>query len=319
MYETSKPSSRRRGGGGLATPRRNRFFYGKMMDVHQFELETAYGIDMRRLFNRLAVGRGVVCGLDVVPGDAPCSIVVTSGIALDGSGREIIVPADTAPVTIPQSLIDRVCGTGSPPGKEYDDGRDPSNGGGYRSGGAEGTRQADDAGGTEEGGYDQDQGADRRPDYEDRDRDDYHNDGRDDAWVTVTLCYHECETDPVVVLAGDCSTTTPCAPGAIEEKYSIGFEPGSADPVEVSCRFPDVLRHGEIDYGELARWVTRECPAPPRNPCIPLANVRLDCRADGCDIERIEIEIRPIVFGNDLMLDLFSRLADEMRSDAGAR
>ena len=54
---------------GLSAPRRNRFFHGKMMDVHHFELETDYGIGMRRLLNRLVTGSGVVCGLDVEAGD----------------------------------------------------------------------------------------------------------------------------------------------------------------------------------------------------------------------------------------------------------
>ena len=67
------------GRGGLATPRRNRFFHGKMMDVYQFELETGYAISMRRLLNRLVAGDGVVCGLDVVRGDEPCSVRVTRG------------------------------------------------------------------------------------------------------------------------------------------------------------------------------------------------------------------------------------------------
>lgn len=255
--------------GGLATPRRNRFFHGKMMDVYHFELETAYGIAMRRLLNRMVVGTGVVCGLDVVEGDDPCTVIVTSGVAIDGWGREIIVPADSAPVAIPAALIDRVC--------------------------------------AEEPEADASAGPRRRPDHE------------DDPCVTVTLCYQECDGDPVAVLAGDCSTATPCAPGAIREQYSIGFEPGCADPVEVSCRFPDVLRHGEIDYGALARWVTRECPDPPRDPCVPLANLRLRRDDDGCVIQDVDIEIRPVVFGNAVLFDILTRIVEESRPDNGRR
>src|SRR6266508_4160617 len=181
--------------GGLATPRRNRFFHGKMMDVYQFELETGYAISMRRLLNRIVSGNGVVCGLNVV------------------------------------------------------------------------------------------------------------------------LCYQECESEPVAVLAGDCSTGTPCTPGAIREQYRVTFEPGCADPIDVSCRFPDVISGGEIEYGALARWVTRDCPDPPGNPCIPLANLRLDCRDDGCDIDDIDIEIRPVVFGNAILFDILSRIVEEQSGD----
>ena len=265
------------GRGGLATPRRNRFFHGKMMDVYQFELETGYAISMRRLLNRLVAGDGVVCGLDVVRGDEPCSVRVTRGGAIDRWGREIVVPTETASVPIPPELIDRVCG------------RD---GNGYGAKGEPPPPQ-------------QDQGGRRGPGHE------HH---RDDACVTVVLCYQECESEPVAVLAGDCSTQTPCTPGAIREQYRIAFEEGCADPIDVSCRFPDVISGGEIEYGALARWVTRDCPDPPGNPCIPLANLRLDCRDDGCEIDDIDIEIRPVVFGNAILFDILSRIVEEWQS-----
>jgi hypothetical protein len=296
MHGTRQAPVRMDWRGGLATPRRNRFFHGKMMDVYHFELETAYGIAMRRLLNRTVTGDGVVCGLDVVRGHDPCSIQVTTGVAIDGWGREIIVPADSAPVVIPAALIERVCGGRAEP---------------YAGSAAESSTE------------DVEQGGDRPPPDEDeqpvaarssRRRDYGHDRHDDDGCVTVTLCYHECESEPVAVLAGDCATTAPCAPGAIREQYRIGFEPGCADPVEVSCRFPDILRQGELDYGALARWVTRECPDPPRNPCIPLANVRLNCEGDDCDIDDIDIEIRPVVFGNAILFDMLTRIVEEEQS-----
>lgn len=78
----------------LSTPERNHFFYGKLMDVDQFEKETRYFNEKRWLLNRLVLGRGVVCGLKVqfLPGK-PGWIVIEPGVALDGWGREIIVPA----------------------------------------------------------------------------------------------------------------------------------------------------------------------------------------------------------------------------------
>jgi hypothetical protein len=279
--------------GGLATPRRNRFFHGKMMDVYHFEMETAYGIAMRRLLNRLVIGDGVVCGLDVVRGDDTATIRVTSGVAIDGWGREIVVPVDTAPVAIPAALIDRVCGDREEPDADSADTAQQSPG------------KPDN---------DEDTSADDGRQYRQRHDHNHDHDHDDDACVTVTLCYQECESDPVAVLAGDCSTTAPCAPGAIREQYRIGFEPGCADPIEISCRFPDILRQGEIDYGALARWVTRNCPDPPRNPCIPLANIRLDCDEDDCGIEDIDIDIRPVVFGNAILFDMLTRIVEEEQS-----
>jgi hypothetical protein len=71
---------------------RNRYFYGKLLDVHHLELEQDYFNDKRRLVNRLGLGTGVLCGLEVEPfGEA--GIVIRPGVALDGYGREIVVPA----------------------------------------------------------------------------------------------------------------------------------------------------------------------------------------------------------------------------------
>ena len=96
--------------GRLVTPRRNNFFNGKKMDAYQFDLETGYGIAMRRMLNRMVVGGGVLCGLDVTPGDTRCSIRVTAGLAIDAWGREIVVPEESASIVLPQSLLDRACG-----------------------------------------------------------------------------------------------------------------------------------------------------------------------------------------------------------------
>lgn len=84
----------------LRTPVRNRYFYGKLLDVHHFELESDYLNGKRRLLNRLVTGYGVVCGLDVQPGPSKDEIVVTPGLALDRWGNEIIVPRKSAPVRL---------------------------------------------------------------------------------------------------------------------------------------------------------------------------------------------------------------------------
>lgn len=69
---------------------RNRYFYGKLLGVDDFEAEQKYINDKRRLINRFLHGCGVVCGLNVVPvGDDAVS--VEAGMALDFAGREIIV------------------------------------------------------------------------------------------------------------------------------------------------------------------------------------------------------------------------------------
>jgi hypothetical protein len=69
---------------------RNRYFYGKLLTVNDFETEQKYMNDKRRLINRFLYGSGVVCGMNVVGVD-DTAISVEMGLALDFSGREIII------------------------------------------------------------------------------------------------------------------------------------------------------------------------------------------------------------------------------------
>ena len=50
---------------GLTPARRNRYYYGKLMDVLHFSMEQQYVLAKEWLFNRAVIGPGVVCGLDV--------------------------------------------------------------------------------------------------------------------------------------------------------------------------------------------------------------------------------------------------------------
>lgn len=77
--------------GALSAPRRNNFYFGKLMDVLHFQLEQNYGRGLRHLLNRLSLGDGVLCGLQVEK-DEDGKICVTPGVAIDALGREIIVP-----------------------------------------------------------------------------------------------------------------------------------------------------------------------------------------------------------------------------------
>lgn len=69
---------------------RNKYFYGKLLTVDDFETEQRYMNNKRRVLNRFLYGSGVVCGLNVVPID-DMTISVEPGLALDFSGREIVV------------------------------------------------------------------------------------------------------------------------------------------------------------------------------------------------------------------------------------
>ncbi|MBD5555435.1 MAG: hypothetical protein HDQ95_08900 [Roseburia sp.] len=69
---------------------RNKYFYGKLLSVDDFESEQRYMNNKRRLINRFMHGCGVVCGLGIVPVDED-TISLEAGFALDFAGREIIV------------------------------------------------------------------------------------------------------------------------------------------------------------------------------------------------------------------------------------
>jgi len=95
-------------GPALAAPVRNRYFYGKLLDAPHLQMEQSYFLERRRLLNRLALGFGVLCGLDARPaGDG--GVIVEPGVAIDGRGREIVVAAPYV-LADPFALTDE-CGT----------------------------------------------------------------------------------------------------------------------------------------------------------------------------------------------------------------
>ncbi|MGN0342462.1 MAG: hypothetical protein ACI4DO_06695 [Roseburia sp.] len=70
---------------------RNNYFYGKLLTSRDFESEQEYMNNKRRFLNSVLYGAGIVYGLNVLKAD-DASIIVQSGAALDGAGREIVVP-----------------------------------------------------------------------------------------------------------------------------------------------------------------------------------------------------------------------------------
>lgn len=81
---------------------RNRYYYGKLLSVEDFQREQAYMNRKRRLLNRLMYGDGILCGMQVIQVDEE-SISIEMGAALDDLGREIIIEQ---PVIKRLSVID---------------------------------------------------------------------------------------------------------------------------------------------------------------------------------------------------------------------
>lgn len=89
--------------GGCGVPYefvRLRYFFGQRLGVLELTDEQAYVVGKQRFHNRHAHGAGVLCGLAAsryAPGGAVSTTLarVSSGAALDGCGREIVVGWDT--------------------------------------------------------------------------------------------------------------------------------------------------------------------------------------------------------------------------------
>lgn len=73
---------------------RNRYYPGKMLTSADFQAEQNYHINKVRFLNGLMYGSGVICGLGVFSLDDQ-SVLVESGAAIDGQGREIVVESST--------------------------------------------------------------------------------------------------------------------------------------------------------------------------------------------------------------------------------
>lgn len=69
---------------------RNRYYPKKRLSSADYTAEQAYFNNKRRFLNGLMYGSGIVCGLGVFSLD-DLSLLVESGVAIDGMGREIVV------------------------------------------------------------------------------------------------------------------------------------------------------------------------------------------------------------------------------------
>ena len=72
--------------------KRNNYFFGKILTPTDFQAEQNYFINKQRLMNRTLFGMGVVCGLEVTADKSAGVIRLSEGFALDGYGREIVLP-----------------------------------------------------------------------------------------------------------------------------------------------------------------------------------------------------------------------------------
>ena len=273
------------------SPVRNRYFYGKMLDVYHFELEQNYFNSKRWLLNRLVSGYGVVCGLNVLLSSDGKSLYVTPGVAIDKCGHEIVLCQPSVPVPLPPPSSTAGGGsqtttttTGTNPQQPTTTTSQPA--------GTSATTTGASATGTMTAGTG----------TENCDCAQYYH---------LVLCYHECPTDPAPSLGGDCgcSAQTTCSPGAIRERYTLELVTDKLAQARTTSSITDVINGGTVNYCALVNYVANlsfDDPCP--DCCIPLANIRVPDLGQTYDQTNIDICIRPLVYSNDVLYELILAL-----------
>jgi hypothetical protein len=99
----------------LEAPRRVNYFSGRLLSAEDFQTEQSYWLGKHRSHRRHQHGSGVVCGLAVTPSGCG-GVTVEPGLAIDGFGREIVVPEPRQMPDPRQPIDDR----GEPCGERVD-------------------------------------------------------------------------------------------------------------------------------------------------------------------------------------------------------
>jgi hypothetical protein len=102
-----------------------------------------------------------------------------------------------------------------------------------------------------------------------------------------------------------------CAPGSIRERYELCFRPGKLDDVSMDCSVADLISGNKINYPALVNYVSAPCAACPDDPCIALANVQVPAKGTPLEQQNIDIAVRYLVFGLDLLHDLMMCLSSK--------
>lgn len=320
----------------LAPPRRNHYFYGKRMDVQHFQMEQDYGKLKQWLLNRLTLGKGVLCGLRVSLADG--KVCVDPGVAIDGLGREIIVPVRACldPVTGEGGCCEPCCSEPAAKPPPYDRPGSvthvPAAAGVPPAAGA----NAPNAPAAAPSAHAPDSAVavvepadDRKPKT---------------GFYTLWVCYKECRTDYQPVLVSDCDAREHCAPGTIVESFCLKATPGlpplQGDPEWCAKLWGKQVAHvlnetpapamaaaelalHKLDAADMAdakaalrsrrhllcELFDRSCDPPEGDPCVPLAALLL---RDG-RVEKLEsCLVRPRIYSNAVLLDLILCLADKI-------
>jgi hypothetical protein len=131
-----------------------------------------------------------------------------------------------------------------------------------------------------------------------------------EEYVHLCICFQQCETDPTPVLVDDCGQTTSCSASAIQEGYKLMLRDRKAPEIDLNYG-GDFISNGRLNYYALVERVTRGCTELPADLCIPIADIRLPEGDDEVQASDIDISPRPIVYSNDMLLDIMLGLVGE--------
>jgi len=143
-----------------------------------------------------------------------------------------------------------------------------------------------------------------------------------DAFVTVSLCFHECGTDLVPMPPESCSDDARCVPAMVREAYAVSVTLEAAGRAGLPAAVCEAVfghddEESEPDHDDrrllLDRLDPRRCDCTER--CIPLATVALG-RVQG---ERLDTTVRTVIRSNRQLLDLILCLAERMDECCGRR
>ncbi|GGK63501.1 hypothetical protein [Ornithinimicrobium pekingense] len=150
--------------------------------------------------------------------------------------------------------------------------------------------------------------------------------------VTVSLCLHECGTDPVALPPEGCAEDPRCVPSMVRESFAVTVTEGATERVGIPDKVCNALighvdeeePYTEHDDGEYDEEDEDEHPAredlrlllddlDPRScacaeACVPLATVELD-DDDGIVVDT---SVRSVIRSNRQLLDLILCLAERV-------
>jgi hypothetical protein len=265
----------------ICSPVRNRYFYGKMLDVFHFELEQTYFNNKRYLLNRLVSGYGVICGLNVTLGSDGNSVVVSPGVAIDKCGREIIVCQPSAPYPLPLPPTAPPTTGSTPPSSTGLTGPivpPASSGPPTIAPTPTPTSDCNESG----------------------------------VYKYLSICYHECPADPSPALGGDCDSEAVCTPGSIREKYCLKLSDGKLCPASTTSPLRSMVSGGTLNYSMLATYVADlQCLNPSMDCCIPLANIQIPTQPQTYTQNSINIAVRPLLYTADMLYELLLALMNQ--------